>query len=72
MRIKFALPRTWRLCQLPFTSRYRCRNPVRVKHLARGDLIIGPPSSEQRTWQTFSVAPVFPAEYPTTLKANFG
>ncbi len=27
---------------------------------------------EQRTWQTFSVAPVFRAECPTTLKANFG
>jgi len=33
----------------------------RVKHLARGDLISDRLPNEQRTWRTFSVAPVFPA-----------
>ena len=28
----------------------------RVKHLARGDLIIGPRPNKQRTWQNFSFA----------------
>lgn len=46
--------------------------PGRVKHLARGDLVIGPPSEK-----TIELANVFdragiPAEFRTTSMANYG
>jgi len=60
-----ALPRTWRLCQLPFM--WRCGpESGRVKHLARGDLIIGPPSE-----RTTHLADLFGrAGYSVRVSAN--
>ena len=72
MRIRFALRRTSLSLPAAVYVAVSMPEPGRVKHLARGDLIIGPPSEEQRNWQIFSFAPVFHAECPTTSKANSG
>ena len=44
----------------------------RVKHLARGDLIIGPPSERTTHLADLFVRAGIPCRCPTTSKANFG
>jgi 2-dehydropantoate 2-reductase len=46
--------------------------PGRLKHDARGDLVIGLECEQTRNSQDSSSAPPFPAEFPATSRVNSG